>query len=153
MRFVAVFPRQQYSPLHFFTLLKANVMTERFSHAPIGKLLGFHVEPDNGGPTIVRLPVGPNVHNSMGRVHGGAIAVIADASMGIAFGRTLDPGQEFSTVHLNVEFMRPIRAGELVASAVVVQRGLRMGFVRCEIHDQRNKLIATATCTCTLLNT
>ncbi len=128
-------------------------MNDRFSNAPIGNLLGFQVEPDNGGPTIVRLPVGPFVHNSMGRVHGGAIAVIADASMGVAFGRTLEPGQEFSTMSLNVEFMRPIRQGELVASAVVVQRGLRIGFVRCEIHDQRKKLIATATCTCTLINT
>jgi uncharacterized protein (TIGR00369 family) len=128
-------------------------MNDRFSNAPIGNLLGFQVEPDNGGPTIVRLPVGPSVHNSMGRVHGGAIAVIADASMGVAFGRTLEPGQEFSTMSLNVEFMRPIRQGELVASAVVVQRGLRIGFVRCEIHDQRKKLIATATCTCTLINT
>jgi uncharacterized protein (TIGR00369 family) len=125
---------------------------DRFSVAPISSLLGFQVQPDNGGPTVVRMPVGTSIHNSMGRVHGGAIAVIADASMGIAFGRTLDKGQEFSTIHLNIEFMRPIREGELIATAEVVQRGLRIGFVRCEIHDQRKKLIATATCTCTLLN-
>ncbi len=45
----------------------------------------------------------------MGRVHGGVIAVLADAAMGIAFGRTLDRNQDFSTVDLNVQFMRPVR--------------------------------------------
>jgi acyl-coenzyme A thioesterase PaaI-like protein len=44
--------------------------------------------------------------------------------------------------------MRPVKIGRIVARARMVQRGLRIGFLDCEIHDRRGKLVATATCTC-----
>lgn len=87
----------------------------------------------------------------MGRVHGGLIAALADAAMGIAFGRTLFPGEDFSTIDMQVQFVRPVVTGLIRAEATVVERGLRIGFVRCEITNSRGKLVATGTCTCTVL--
>ena len=123
---------------------------DRFDDAPISKLVGFRVEPGEPGMANVYLDVDHRYHNPMGRVHGGVISALADASTGIAFGRTLDPGQDFATIDLHVQFMRPIREGRLTARAKVVQRGLRVGFVKCEIIDQRGRLVASATCTCTV---
>ncbi|XZE51927.1 PaaI family thioesterase [Planctomycetaceae bacterium SH139] len=91
-------------------------------------------------------------HNPMGRVHGGLIAALADAAMGIAFGRTLSEGQGFSTIEMKVNFIRPVTEGRLEARAQVIERGLRVGFVDCTVFGARGKRIATATSTCTVIS-
>jgi uncharacterized protein (TIGR00369 family) len=126
--------------------------SDRFATAPISRLVGFKVEPGEYGEAIVRLECKPHHHNPMGRVHGGLIAALADAAMGIAFGRTLLAGEDFSTIDMNISFIRPIREGTVTAEAKVIERGLRIGFVRCDITNARGKRIATATCTCTLVS-
>lgn len=88
----------------------------------------------------------------MQRVHGGLIAALADAAMGIAFGRTLIDNQDFSTIEMKVNFIRPVKEGLVVAKAKVVERGLRIGFVDCEIINERGKRVATATSTCTVVS-
>jgi uncharacterized protein (TIGR00369 family) len=87
----------------------------------------------------------------MGRVHGGVLAALADAAMGIAFGRTLDEGQDFSTIDLHIHFMRPVVSKKLIATGELIQRGLRIGFVQCKIVDERGRLICQSTCSCTVV--
>lgn len=123
---------------------------DRFDQAPISQIIGFEVEPGDGGSAVLHLAVDQRFHNPMSRVHGGIISLLADAATGIAFGRTLEPHQEFATIDLHVQFMRPIGKGRLTARADVIQRGLRIGFVQCQISDERQRLIALATCTCTV---
>lgn len=135
--------------------------SDRFADAPISRLVGFQVDPPIDDPVkrrdlplgyaVVSLPCSTNHHNPMGRVHGGMIAALADAAMGIAFGRTLFPGEDFSTIDMQVQFVRPVVTGLIRAEATVVERGLRIGFVRCQITNSRGKLVATGTCTCTVL--
>lgn len=127
---------------------------DRFDHSPIGDLLGLEVETaeTGGGEAVVRMPGDSRLANPMGRVHGGAIAALADAAMGIAFGRSLLPEQDFATIDLQIQFIRPVVTGLLVARARLIQRGLRIGYAECEITGPRGKLIAKATCTCTILS-
>lgn len=132
-------------------------MHDPFSDAPVSRLIGFRVQPANDedralGLAEVLLDVDERLHNPMGRVHGGMLAALADAAMGIAFGRTLDPDQDFSTVDLHIHFMRPVRSNRLTASARLIQRGLRIGFVECRITDDRGREIARASCSCTSLS-
>jgi len=126
--------------------------TDRFSEAPISALIGFKVEHAPDGRTLVALDAGPQHANPMGRVHGGVICALADAAMGTAYGRQLLAGEDFSTIELKVNFMRPVRTGRIVATATIVQRGLRIGFLDCVIHNARGKLVATATSTCMTLS-
>ena len=122
---------------------------DRFSEAPISRLFGFEVEPaGEGDPTVVALEAGEKHANPMGRVHGGVISALADAAMGTAYGRVLLESEDFSTIELKVNFMRPVKFGRIVATARIVQRGLRIGFLDCEIHNGRGQLVATGTCTC-----
>lgn len=88
----------------------------------------------------------------MDRVHGGVIAALADAAMGIAFGRTLLDKEDFSTIEMKVNFIRPVKVGRIVANAEVIERGLRVGFVECVVTNDRGKRVATASCTCTIIN-
>lgn len=138
---------------------RTDTLTQRFSEAPISRMIGFQVRDateqelaELTGLAIVDIDAGTQHHNPMGRVHGGLVAALADAAMGIAFGRTLLPSEDFSTIEMKVSFIRPIREGRLTATAQVIQRGLRIGFVQCEIKDARGKLIATGSCTCTVLS-
>lgn len=96
------------------------------------------------------LDAGESMHNPMGMVHGGVISLLADAAMGIAFGRTLIDQSAFATIEMKVSYLRPVKASVLTARAHVVSRGLRIGFVECVIVNSRNKEIARASCTCTV---
>ena len=132
-------------------------MTDRFDSAPISQLMGFKVVPETAydrefGRAIVELEIDARLNNPMGRVHGGVIAALSDAAMGIAFGRTLDPGQDFSTIDLHIHFMRPVRGKKITAKGEMIQRGLRVGFVRCVITDDRGKEVAISSCSCTVLD-
>ena len=123
---------------------------DAFAHAPISQLIGLQVEPGGPGEAVVRLPVSAKMHNPMGVVHGGVIALLADAAMGIAFGRTLADAANFATIEMKVSYLRPVRESLLTADAKLVTRGLRVGFVECVITDARNKEVARASCTCTV---
>lgn len=126
-----------------------------FGWAPISQLVGLEIQPGEGGQAEVYLNVDQRMHNPMGFVHGGIIALLADAATGIAFGRTLDDQQGFATVEMKTSYIRPVKQGRLHARANLIQRGLRIGFVECIIVDERERLIAKASCTCTVnsLNT
>ncbi len=131
-------------------------MSDRFDEAPISQLIGFRVLPataeDNEiGRATVELDIDSRLNNPMGRVHGGILAALSDAAMGIAFGRTLDPDQDFSTIDLHIHFMRPVRGKKLTAKGEMIQRGLRVGFVQCRVTDDRGKEVASSSCSCTVL--
>ena len=131
--------------------MSEELLPDRFSDAPISRLVGFEVMPGPPGKAEVSLLCDARLHNPMGRVHGGAISALADAAMGIAFGRTLVGAADFSTIEMKVNYIRPIVSGKLVARAEVTDRGLRIGFVQCEIDNERGRRVATATCTCTVI--
>jgi uncharacterized protein (TIGR00369 family) len=134
---------------------------DRFAEAPISRLVGFEVAPHDAdsvrdgklplGHAVVSLRCHPHHHNPMGRVHGGLIAALADAAMGIAFGRTLFPGEDFSTIDLKISFIRPVTTGIIRAEARVIDRGLRIGFIQCDIFGPKGKRVATASCTCSTI--
>lgn len=141
--------------VYFFAPSECSTLPEsskRFSDAPISRLVGFDVLPGEPGTATVQIQCGRQHHNPMQRVHGGLIAALADAAMGIAFGRTLVDNQDFSTIEMKVNFIRPVKEGLVVANAKVVERGLRIGFVDCEILNERGKRVATATSTCTVIS-
>lgn len=123
---------------------------DAFAHAPISRRMGLQVEAGNPGEATVHLPVDESMHNPMGAVHGGVIALLADAAMGIAFGRTLDDQSSFATIEMKVSYLRPVKSTTLTCRAQLVSRGLRVGFVECIIEDARRKEIARASCTCTI---
>ncbi len=118
--------------------------------APISQLIGMEVQPGNVGEAEVYLEVDERMHNPMGFVHGGVLALLADATMGIAFGRTLDNQHSFATIEMKTSFIRPVKKSRLRATARIITRGLRIGFVEAQIVDHKQKLIATASCTCTV---
>ena len=118
---------------------------------PVARLIGFETTDVSDGRATVILSAGPQHTNPMGTLHGGILCDIADAAMGIAFATTLSPEESFTTVELKINFFRPVWKAELKAVATLVQRGLRVGYVECDVTDEQNRLIAKSSSTCMVL--
>src|ERR1041385_364984 len=110
--------------------------------APVGELIGFRIPEAGEGRAVVTLASGPQHMNPMGTLHGGILCDIADTAMGVAFASTLGPGESFTTVELQINYLRPVREARLRAEGRVVQRGRTLGYVECEVTDEQGKLVA-----------
>jgi len=121
------------------------------SRAPVGELIGFCVPEAGHGRAVVTLSSGPQHMNPMGTLHGGILCDIADTAMGVAFASTLGPGESFTTVELKINYLRPVREAQLRAEGRVVERGRTVGYVECEVTDERGKLVAKSHSTCMVL--
>src|SRR5271155_563291 len=118
---------------------------------PIARLIGFEAKDIADGRATVVLAAGPQHANPMGTLHGGILCDIADAAMGIAFASTLAPDESFTTVELKINFFRPVWQAQLKAEATGVRRGNTVGYIECEITDERGRLVAKAASTCMAL--
>jgi len=56
-----------------------------------------------------------------------------------------------SNVELKVNFFRPIWQAQLRAEGSVVHRGRTIGYVECDITDEKDRLVAKAASTCMVL--
>ena len=109
----------------------------RVNDIPVAGLIRFEAKEIADGHATVMLSAGPQHANPMGTLHGGILCDIADAAMGMAFASTLAPEESFTTVELKINFFRPIWQAQLRAEGTVVQRGRTIGYVECDITDER----------------
>src|SRR5438132_2588445 len=123
----------------------------RVNDVPVACLIGFEAKEIADGRATVMLAAGPQHANPMGTLHGGILCDIADAAMGMAFASTLGPKESFTTVELKINFFRPVWEANLRAEGKVVRRGRNLGYVECEVTDERGQLVAKAASTCLAL--
>lgn len=121
------------------------------SKPPIAQLIGFEIEHIADGRAVFSLQAGPQHANPMGTLHGGILCDLADAAMGMAFASTLAMDESFTTMSLNMNFLRPVWQSRLLAEARVINRGKNVGYIECEVSDQDGKQIAKANSTCFVL--
>src|SRR5437660_7274410 len=111
----------------------------RVNDIPVARLIGFEAKEIADGRATVMLAAGPQHANPMGTLHGGILCDIADAAMGMAFASTLAPEESFTTIELKINFFRPVWEAALKADGKVVRRGNSLGYVECEITDDRGR--------------
>lgn len=111
-------------------------------HAPISEFIDMRLLDVKEGESTFELDVKPQFLNSLGTMQGGVIGIMADASMGIAFGTLLDEDTHFSTAEFKINFFRPVSSGKLTAIGKVINKGKKVGYTECEIYNDEHKLIA-----------
>lgn len=121
------------------------------SKPPIAQLIGFDVQRVADGHAVGLLQTGPQHANPMGTLHGGVLCDLSDAAMGMAFASTLAADESFTTISLNIQFFRPVWQSTLRAEAQVTNRGKTVGYIECEVRDEKGKLVAKASSTCVVL--
>jgi len=107
--------------------------------------LGLSVEEVRLDYCRMRLAFRPELLQAGGMIHGGALAALLDSVLVPAIGGPLGPDDDFSTVDLHVQYLRPIRQEDVVAEGWVVRRGKRTVFGQSEARGaQTGELAATS---------
>jgi len=126
----------------------------RIPPAAIATTLGFagvHVEP---GRAVFAAEPDERHLNPIGTVHGGLAATLLDSALGCAVHTTLDAGIGYTSLGLEVKFLRPLTPGmgRVVCEGRVVSAGRRVATAEGTLtHEESGRLLATGTTTCLLL--
>jgi uncharacterized protein (TIGR00369 family) len=118
---------------------------------PVATLIGFTIGSIEPGRVVMEMDAGPQHANPMGTVHGGILCDLADAAMGMAYASTLDEGETFTTLELKINFLKPVWTGRLIGTGSLVKAGHTVGLVECDVHDDKDRLVARASSTCMTL--
>ena len=118
---------------------------------PVASLIGITIASAELGRVVMEMDAGPQHANPMGTVHGGILCDLADAAMGMSYASTLDEGETFTTLELKINFLKPVWTGRLTATGRMVKGGHTVGLVECDIHDDKDRLVARASSTCMTL--
>lgn len=111
---------------------------------PYAELLGIHRISGTPGSVVVGLSVTPQLMNSWGVAHGGAVMSLLDVTMGMS-ARSLDPAATgATTVELKTNFLAGAN-GDLRAIGHAQRAGRSLVFVEGEVRDAAGKLLAKAT--------
>jgi len=116
---------------------------QAFGEFFLAKLLGFTIS----YPTDmcrVEFPVLDFMFNPQGSLHGGIVALAMDVSMGHLLNRLHGPG---ATLEMKVQYLGPIRSGNVVAIGSVLRRGRSIAFLESRLTDADGALAAIATAT------
>jgi uncharacterized protein (TIGR00369 family) len=120
---------------------------------PIALLLGMEVPHIDPGRAVFTLEAGEHLYNPIGSVHGGVLATLLDSALGCAVHSTLPAGVGYTTIDLNVTYLRPATrdSGRLTCEAELIHSGRKVATSRAQIVDDDGRLYATATTTCLIL--
>ena len=127
------------------------VMRGELPPPAVATLIGFDLAAIEPGRAVIELEATERHANPMGTLHGGILADIADAAMGMAYASRLEEGETFTTLELKINFMKPVRTGKLRAEGRVLSGGRTVGLVTCDVRDANDRLVAHATSTCMTL--
>ncbi|OKI63936.1 PaaI family thioesterase [Micromonospora sp. CB01531] len=132
-------------------LLRAMIAGE-LAAPPIMHLIDMaRMAADEGRVTVELVPQEFH-YNPLGTVHGGVISTLLDTAAGCAVHSTLPAGVGYTSLDLNVKFLRPVTvdSGRLRCAGTVLQRGRRTALAEARLTDTKDRLIAHATSSCLL---
>jgi uncharacterized protein (TIGR00369 family) len=99
------------------------------------------------GTVLGTFPTSPWFSAGGPSLYGGAIAWLAEFTMGAAVYSTLEPGEVFATLDMNVRFTRPalVNSGDLTIMATVQHHGRRLRIASADVTGSDGKRVAMAT--------
>ncbi len=129
-------------------VMNATVVRAREPGTSIGPLAeALHISNAGAkeGHATYRLDVVPDLLNPHGVLHGGAVYVMVDYSMGGATMSVLPPGDICATIEIKISYLAGVRGGRLTCETDIIKQGRRVVFLESKVADDHGKLVATAT--------
>lgn len=111
------------------------------STAPMEKLLNMTIVDAADGQATLTMPFYLEYSNGAGIMHGGALVSLADTAVVMAIKSLLEPGSHFATIHLEVDFLHPVKKGIVTAKASVVSREDRIIQGQTTIYDEEERAV------------
>ncbi|MEV7236258.1 PaaI family thioesterase [Streptomyces sp. NPDC051020] len=127
-----------------------DLIAGRMPGPPLAAMLGFTLDHAEFGSATFMLEPGEEHYKPIGSVHGGVYATLLDSAAGCAVQTVLPPGTGYTSLDLNVKFLRPITVdtGKVRAVGAVLNHGRRTALAQAELFDCRDRLLAHATSSC-----
>src|SRR3954468_4543384 len=112
--------------------------------SPFYRWSGMRVVAAERAAVTVALDLGEQHANLQGFAHGGGLATIADAGMGLSVRSALEPGRRHVTIELGVHYLRAVRTGTITAAGRAVRVGREVAYAEAAITDARGTDLARA---------
>jgi uncharacterized protein (TIGR00369 family) len=124
----------------------------RLPAPPVSATLDMTLEEVEFGRAVFSLLPGEEHYNPIGSVHGGVFATLLDSAAGCAVQSTLPTGMAYTSLDLNVKFLRRITVdtGRVRAVGTVLNGGRRTALAEAKLIDDQDRLLAHATSSCLL---
>ncbi len=102
-------------------------------------------EPDR---VVAIMPIGPNVMQPVGFLHGGASVALAETIASVGTALNIDPTRQLAFgLEINANHLRPKQSGMLTAEARPIHKGRTTFVWNIEIRDEANKMVCISRCT------
>lgn len=89
--------------------------------APFEKMLGIELIRASDGSAELTMPFLVSFANGGSMLHGGALVALADTAAVMAIKSVLPAGTHFGTIHMAVDFLRPVMQGMVRARSSVTE--------------------------------
>ena len=117
------------------TEIPLDLIKQGVNNMGIARLLGMRIEALEDGIGRVSIQVDERLMHPQQIVHGGVIFTLADTAMSMALISVIPPGTRFSTIEAKINFLVPVRAGELLAEASIVQQGRSIAVLEATVYN------------------
>lgn len=115
----------------------------------IGKTMRFKGTSADVGHVVIEGFPDEDFYNPLGAVHGGYAATLLDAAMGLAVHTAIPREAGYSTIDLNVTYLKALRADSspVTAEGRAIHVGRRLVACEAKLRDRQGNLCARATAT------
>ncbi|MGI8495976.1 MAG: PaaI family thioesterase [Gemmatimonadaceae bacterium] len=126
------------------------VIRGKMPRPPMAFLVDMHPVEAERGRVVFAVEPAEFHYNPIGVVHGGLAATLLDSAMGCAVHSTLPPGVRYTTLDLQLHFVRAITVatGPVTCEGTVVHEGSRVMTAEGKVVDASGRLYAHGTETC-----
>src|SRR5260370_36568716 len=125
----------------------------RIPPPPIAMLIDMRIVEVSEGRVVFAAQPAEFHYNPLGAVHGGLAATLLDSALGCAIHSTLPAGTSFTTLEIQVNYLRPMRreTGLVYSEGKVIHGCGRVATAEGSITEADGKLYAYGTTTCIIL--
>jgi acyl-CoA thioesterase len=123
------------------------LIRERFSSSEFARWMGISLVRIGDGESEVRLDLQKHHMNPGGIVHGGVIATLLDAAIGLSLRSKLGMTTDHVTIELDVHYLSPARDGALIGRGRAVRVGGRVSYGEAELSAEDGTVVAKGTAT------
>jgi uncharacterized protein (TIGR00369 family) len=105
---------------------------------------GIRVADAIPGTVTLELDLDEHHRNVQGFAHGGVLATLADAAMGLSLRSALEPGRRHVTIELGVHYLRPVTSGTVTATGRAIRVGREIAYAEAVVADAAGGDVARA---------
>jgi uncharacterized protein (TIGR00369 family) len=113
-----------------------------FFHNPFAEHFDLEVVSIEPGRAVLRFPFKREFTQYQGAVQGGVVVTYADAAMAIALASVVPEGRDSVTTDLNVQYLRPITDGHVIARGSIEHLGKTLARGRATVEAESGAVIA-----------